>query len=93
MALMAGNTVLIMPGAAPVTGLEGVREATREMLASDDAVSWRSDFAVVSPAGDRAYDYGTATTTFADGSSTQGHYLVVWAKEGGEWKVAADMFN
>jgi hypothetical protein len=40
-----------------------------------------------------AYDYGTATTKFADGSVLEGQYLVVWIREGGEWKVAADMFN
>lgn len=63
------------------------------MLESEDEVSWKSDFVYVSPAGDMAYDYGTATTRRADGSSIQGHYLVLWVKESGEWKVAADMFN
>jgi hypothetical protein len=40
-----------------------------------------------------AYDYGAATTILADGSTLQGYYLVVWVKENGQWKVAADMFN
>jgi hypothetical protein len=40
-----------------------------------------------------AYDYGTATTRMADGTETTGQYLVVWVKENGEWRVAADMFN
>lgn len=93
MALMAKNSVLIMPGAAPIVGSEGIRRATKTMLESDDQVSWKSDFAYVSASGDMAYDYGTATTKLADGSSVQGHYLVVWVKENGKWKVAADMFN
>lgn len=91
--LMAQNSVLIMPGAAPIVGIEEIRLATRTMLESEDAVSWKSDFAYVSSTGDMAYDYGTATTNMADGSSVQGHYLVVWVKENGQWKVAADMFN
>lgn len=93
MALMARNSVLIMPGAAPIVGKEDIRRATKAMLESGDQVSWKSDFAYVSAGGDMAYDYGTASTKLADGSSVQGHYLVVWVKEDGKWKVAADMFN
>ena len=93
MALMAEGSVLIMPGTSPVVGIDAIREATAEMLASDEVVTWRSDFARVAPGGDMAYDYGTATTRRADGSVVTGNYLVVWVREGGEWKVAADMFN
>lgn len=92
-ALLAQNSALIMPGSLPVVGVEHVRQATRTMLESDDLVSWKSDFAAVAPSGDMAYDYVSATTTLADGSMVEGHYLVVWVKENGSWKVAADMFN
>ena len=93
MALMARDSVLIMPGSEPVIGIEDIRQATRSMLESEDQVSWKSDFAYVSSGGDMAYDYGTAKTKLSDGSSVEGYYLVVWIKEDGEWKVAADMFN
>lgn len=93
MVLMAQDSVLIMPGSEPIIGIEGIRRATRSMLESEDQVSWESDFAYVSSGGDMAYDYGTATTKLSDGSSVEGYYLVVWIKEDGEWKVAADMFN
>lgn len=93
MALMAENSVLIMPGSPPIVGTEGIRKATKAMLATDDAVSWESDFAFIAPSGDMAYDYGTATTRSPDGSIIKGHYLVVWVKESDGWKVAADMFN
>ena len=93
MKMLAQDSVLIMPGAEPVIGAEDIRRVTQEMLASDDEVSWKSTFASVAPSGDMAYDYGTATTRLADGSEIQGHYLVVWVKEDGQWKVAADMFN
>ncbi len=92
-ALMAQNSVLIMPGSEPIVGVENIRAATEEMLKSDDEVSWASDFAFVAPSGDMAYDYGTATTKLADGSIVKGQYLVVWVKEHDQWKVAADMFN
>lgn len=91
--LLAQDSVLIMPGSAPIVGIENVRRVTQTMLESDDEVSWRSDHALVAPSGDMAYDYGTATTTLADGSIVAGYYLVVWVKEDGSWKIAADMFN
>ncbi len=93
MTLMSENSVLIMPEAAPILGLDDIRNATQAMLESDDKVSWESNFASVSSSGDMAYDYGTSTTERADGSVVKGYYLVVWIKENGEWKVAADMFN
>lgn len=93
MSLMAENSVLIMPGAAPIVGLDEIRQATKMMFESDGQVSWKSDFVRVSSSGDMAYDYGTATTKLADGSTVGGYYLVVWVKEDGEWKIAADMFN
>lgn len=93
MALMTQNSVLIVPGAAPIVGIEDIRRATKTMLQSEDQVSWKSDFVYVSSSGDMAYDYGTATTKLADGSSIQGRYLVVWVKEDDKWKVMADIFN
>ena len=93
MKMLAQDSVFIMPGAEPVIGAEDIRRVTQEMLASDVEVSWKSTLASVAPTGDMAYDYGTATTRLADGSEIQGYYLVVWVKENGQWKVAADMFN
>lgn len=91
--LLAQDSVLIMPGSAPVIGADNIRRVTQSMLESDVEVSWKSNHAFVAPSGDMAYDYGTGTTTLADGSIVEGHYLVVWVKEDGRWKVAADMFN
>ena len=93
-AILAKDTVLLAPGEAPIVGASNVRAATQAMLASGDVeVSWKSNAAFVAPGGDMAYDYGTATTKLADGSDVEGQYLVVWIREDGKWKVAADMFN
>ena len=93
MSLMASDSVLIMPGSEPISEVDEIRHATKIMLESDAQVSWSSNFAFVSTSGDMAYDYGTAITKLPDGSEVEGYYLVVWVKEGGQWKVAADMFN
>ena len=96
-ALLAEDSVLLTPGQSPVVGRDSVIEATRALLAADAAdglsVSWEPQAAFISSSGDMAYDYGRATTTLADGTVVEGSYLVVWTKEDGEWKVAADIFN
>jgi ketosteroid isomerase-like protein len=93
-AILARDSVLIAPGEAPIVGASNVRAAIQAMLAAGDAeTSWKSNAAFVAAGGDMAYDYGTATTKLADGSVVEGQYLVVWIREDGKWKVAADIFN
>ena len=96
-ALLADGSVLLAPGRGPAVGRDSVVAATRALLAAEVgegvSVSWEPLDAVVAPSGDMAYDWGRATTTLADGSVVEGSYLVVWTREGGQWKVAADLFN
>ena len=93
-ALLAEDTVLLAPGSKPLVGMANVRQATVDMLAASDVdVSWVSTEARVAPGGDMAFDYGTATTVLPDGSTSEGAYLVVWVREDGTWKIAADMFH
>lgn len=93
-ALLSQETVLLPPGTMPVTGVSAVRSATEQMLLDDSVeISWSSTAAFVAPSGDMAYDYGVAKTVNADGSVVEGSYLVVWVREDGAWKIAADMFN
>jgi ketosteroid isomerase-like protein len=92
--ILAENTILLAAGEPPVLGAADVLAATEEMLSAEGVeVTWSSTAAFVAPSGEMAYDYGTATTTLPDGSTVEGQYLVVWIKEDGQWKVAADMFN
>jgi hypothetical protein len=43
-----------------------------------------------------AYDIGTCQLSYKpaqNGIENLGKYVVVWIKEAGDWKVAADIFN
>lgn len=95
--LLASESVLLAPGLEAVIGRDSVVAATRALMSAEDAdgmsVSWEPQAAFVSASGDMAYDYGQATTRLADGTVVEGSYLVVWTKENGEWRVAADIFN
>src|SRR5207302_5853137 len=51
----------------------------------------------VARSGDMAFEIGTAELTMNDASGTpqtvSGKYVVVWKKQRGSWKAAADIFN
>lgn len=88
--LHATNGRQMPPNAESVVGHEALRTQWQAMFALD--ASWEPTEAHVSASGDMAYDFGTTTINTPDGS-VPGKYLVVWVRENGEWKVAADMFS
>lgn len=89
---------LIMPPNA-VQG-EGTEAAAQFWKAVTELPNVAMDFGPteieVAEAGDMAYEIGTYRLSF-DGDQgrveDRGKYVVVWTKEDGEWKVAADIFN
>jgi ketosteroid isomerase-like protein len=96
-ALLAKESILLAPGHSPAVGRDDVVALTRALMDAEAAdgvsVSWEPQDVFISSSGDMAFDYGRATSTLADGSVIEGSYLVVWIKEDGEWKAAADIFN
>src|SRR5580765_121861 len=49
--------------------------------------------ATVESAGDLAFEEGTVSITDGKGQTTQEHYIVVWKRVGGEWKLHRDIWN
>jgi len=88
--LHATNGRQFPPNAEPVVGHEALRAQWEALFALE--VSWESAEAHVSASGDMAYDIGTAMIDAGDGPMPS-KYLVVWVREGGEWKIAVDMFS
>ncbi len=91
------ESILLAPGHSPAVGHSDVVAVTHALMDAEAAdgvlVAWQSQNAVISSSGDMAFNYGQATSTLADGSVIEGSYLVVWIKQDGEWKAAADIFN
>lgn len=85
---------LMPPNAEAAVGREAIRQAWAGMATTEGlALSWEPTEARVSSSGDMAYDIGTYTMTTPDGRTDTGKYVVVWVKQNGEWKIAADIFN
>lgn len=92
--LHATNAIQLPPGGEMIQGKEALKAAWKGMINTEGLeISWESIEAHVSESGDMAYDYGKVMIRNPDGSKVASKYLVVWVKEGGEWKVIADMFN
>ena len=93
MGFIGSDPRVIVPEAPMIEGRDGVRALMEEMIRNDLDYSWKPTGAVVAPSGDMAYDWGDSYIHMPDGSTLEGKYMVIWVKEGGEWKVAVDMVN
>jgi len=97
MPYIAENAVFQPPAAKAVRGREAVREFYKEFLklpfSEFDATP---DEILVADSGDLAMDIGHLRFVFeTDGGQvrSQGKYLAVWQKAGGEWKCIALSFS
>jgi len=87
-----GDAQQFPPGAPVVVGAEALRVAWQTLADTEGlTLKWEPTFARVS--GDLAYDVGTGVQTTPDGITRPVKYVVVWERRGGEWKIAADIFN
>lgn len=85
---------MMPPGSEAAVGRDAVRSAWGEMVRTEGLeLTFEPSEAHVSEGGDMAYVIGTYDMTLPDGAEDEGKYLVVWVREGGEWRIAADMFN
>lgn len=95
--LYVENGALMPPNAPIAVGRSAIAEGWRSMMAMPGfGLTFEPEEIVVSAAGDMAYDRGTYRFTAAPASgpiSDVGKYLVVWRNVGGQWQVAADIFN
>jgi uncharacterized protein (TIGR02246 family) len=88
----------VMPPNAPIgKGRAAIQQTWASMMGTPGfGLTFVPEQILVSSSGDMALDRGTYSLTIAPAGTTQsdtGKYVVVWRKIGGEWKVAADIFN
>ena len=80
--------------------LEGV-DLARYWNPPNASSNWKTTFHQLTPVeikvwGNEAYDYGYYQGTSSNGtqsSNWKGKYVVIWRKEGGEWKMFLDIWN
>ncbi len=79
--------------------IEGTENIEKKWIVQDDIKIIRH---IISPIeikilDDHAYDYGyyEGTTLLANGTTTswKGKYIIIWRKEGEDWKIYLDIWN
>jgi ketosteroid isomerase-like protein len=95
-ALHAADARVLPQNARPVEGTQGI-QAFWQGLMSRGARLVQLETLRLEARGELAYEVGDyiATTQSGPGQTVvhSGSYVVVWRREGGEWKVAAAIWN
>lgn len=95
--LYATDGLYMAPNMQALGGRAGAQKGWGAMFALPGAaLTFGPTRIVVAESGDMAYDIGTYTFSMNGRNGPveeKGKYLVVWKKQDGQWKVAADMFN
>jgi ketosteroid isomerase-like protein len=90
-AMYAGGARVLPPNAAAVPNDQGILDLWRSFINSGAKLSLATTF--VEGRGDLAYEVGTYSITAADGGKDTGKFVVVWKRQNGAWKIAADIWN
>jgi uncharacterized protein (TIGR02246 family) len=93
----AEDAVFLSPNAPATSGKAAIRAAWKDLLLSPGLSLTFAPMSVrVAHAADMAFEIGSYTMgQDAPGGRVEddGKYVVVWTRVGGDWKVAADIFN
>ena len=91
--LFAENAISIYSGEGLRKGREAIRQDLERGFAERPAnheINWEPTEIRVSSAGDMAHELGTWQDT-RNGQRSQGHYLTVWERIDGQWKIVRDI--
>ena len=92
-ALYTANATLLPPNVARVTGSEAILEFWKAALAAAPPAA-KLTSTEVEAHGDTAHEVGTYQMFASDGKVVDtGKYVVVWKREGGQWKLHRDMWS
>jgi ketosteroid isomerase-like protein len=83
---------LLPPNLQAIEGPEGIREMWTQLI-SMGIKSIELETLEVEGAGDSAWEQGRYTLRGAGGVMDVGKYIVIWKREGGQWKLHRDMWN
>ena len=80
------------PGADILRGREAIQAAWQEVFDAG-LTGFLVDSLEVESAGDLAYEMGRYAMFAGDDLADEGKYLLVWKREGGEWRIHRDIVN
>jgi uncharacterized protein (TIGR02246 family) len=90
--LYTGDAQVISPGEPVARGRSAIAAVWQKTIDSG-VKNLGLQTAEVESAGDLACETGIVRLVSRDGSSSEGRYVVVWKREGGQWKLHRDIWN
>ncbi|MGZ8469076.1 MAG: YybH family protein [Gemmatirosa sp.] len=91
-------TAVAVYGGRLMSGIDAIRQGHVDDFARyakerpDHVPSWQTTAVELSESGDLAYESGTTDDRWNAGKNReQGHYLTIWRKIDGQWKVVHDI--
>jgi uncharacterized protein (TIGR02246 family) len=90
--LYTEDAVLLAPNAPMMRGRQEVKAFFDGMVAQMGLPKLQLNTKQVEEHGDTAWEVGAYTMTL-QGVSDEGKYIVVWKRQGNDWKLAADIWN
>jgi uncharacterized protein (TIGR02246 family) len=90
--LYTADAQVIAPGAPVARGREAIAAAWQSSIDSGIR-DVRLQTLDVESAGDLASETGVVELVARDGATTRARYVVVWKREGGQWRLHRDIWN
>jgi ketosteroid isomerase-like protein len=90
--LYTADAVLAAPNAPMVRGTSAIKELLGGMVQQMGAPDLKLETQEVEELGDTAWELGTYRMKAA-GNTDTGKYIVIWKRQGGVWKLHADIWN
>jgi len=92
-ALYTANATLLPPNVGRVSGSEAILEFWKAAMAAAPP-AFKLTSTEVEAHGDTAHEVGTYQMFGSDGKVVEtGKYVVIWKREGGQWKLHRDMWS
>jgi ketosteroid isomerase-like protein len=91
---MYSSDASLMPSNAPLAQGAALRETWRMLLGAPGMkLVLKPEQVTVAKSGELAIDRGSYVLDIEGAPQDRGKYVVVWKREGGEWKAFHDIFN
>jgi beta-lactamase regulating signal transducer with metallopeptidase domain/ketosteroid isomerase-like protein len=88
-ALYCQDAVSVVPGVIPLRGRRAIQDGLEHLLGQGmaDLEVYRAELL---PVGDKVFESGLATLRSSDGTAATMHFMTLWKRENGEWRIFRD---
>lgn len=87
------NARILPPGGEMIQGRDAIMRFWQAGVDHGGLKSVQLETVDLQPAGDGMFEIGRAVVDLAAGEQVRGKYVVLWKREGGDWRWDVDIWN